>query len=337
MIRTAIAGCGNIAQVHAWALSQLQDISLVAAADIVPDKSDELLGKYADDTAKAYDNVDDMLGLEYIDVLHICTPHFLHVPMAITALKAGINVFMEKPPAITLEAFERLKEAEGRSQGKAGFCFQNRYNEATIKLDEIAASDSLGKITGARAFVTWRRDEDYYTDNWHGSMTLEGGGVLINQSIHTLDLLLRYLGTPTGICASMSNHHLQGLIEVEDTLEAWMTFEGDRRACFYASNAYVTDAPVILELTFEKGHVTLIDNILTIKEQNREPYLINYNSTPKLGKSYWGTGHLACIKDYYSHLKDGSPYQNDIAGVENIMKTTLKIYDSVNSSTPRRT
>lgn len=235
---------------------------------------------------------------------------------------------MEKPLAISSKEFERLKNAVKQSHRQIGFCFQNRYNETIKALDEITVSGTLGRITGARAFVTWRRDEDYYNDGWHGVLSKEGGGVLINQSIHTLDLVLRYLGTPSKIAASMSNHHLMGITDVEDTLEAWMSFEDGKRACFYTSNAYATDAPVILELSFEKGYATIIDKTLTINEHGKEPKPLTFNTPEGIGKLHWGTGHLACIKDFYTHLSNGTGYQNDIAGVENTMKTVMQIYDA---------
>lgn len=325
----AVVGCGNIAQVHAWALSHIQDVQLVALADTQIQKAQKLSSAYTGSTAKVYDNLSIMLSKEKIDVLHICTPHYLHVPMAIEGLKAGADIFMEKPPAISQEEFDLLVETVSQTGGSIGFCFQNRYNDTTRALDGIAASGNLGNIIGSRAFVTWRRDKDYYSDDWHGTLEKEGGGVLINQSIHTLDLMLRYLGSPVKIAASMSNHHLSDEIDVEDTLEAWMVFENDKRACFYASNAYVTDAPVILELAFEKGRVTLIDKTITISEQGKEPRYLGFAAGQGIGKSYWGTGHLACIKDYYSHIMNGTYYQNDIKGVENIIKTTMAIYQNI--------
>ena len=150
----------------------------------------------------------------------------------------------------------------------------------------------------------------------------------MNQSIHTLDLMLRYLGAPKKVAASMQNHHLQGISEVEDTMEAWMEFEGGKRACFYASTAYATDAPVILELSFEKGRVTMIDQILQIQEQGCETKSIVCKANKEgIGKSYWGKGHLACIQDYYTCLREGTPYQNDIKGVANTLYTTMRIYE----------
>lgn len=335
MKRVAIVGCGNIAQVHAWALSQIGDVRLVAVVDPLIHKAHELSLKYTNGTAKVYKSITDMLSKEKLDVLHICTPHYLHVPMAIEALKSRVAVFMEKPPAISQEEFNLLVETKNQVQGTIGFCFQNRYNDTTKALDKIVSSGNLGKVLGARAFVTWRRDREYYGDGWHGVLEKEGGGVLINQSIHTLDLMLRYLGTPTKIAASMSNHHLLGIINVEDTLEAWMEFEDGKRACFYASNAYVTDAPVILEIELEKGRVTLMDKVITVIEQGKEPKQLYFKEHSGIGKSYWGTSHLACIKDFYSHITYGTFYQNDIHGVANTLKTTMELYQYIREGEER--
>lgn len=326
MKNIAIIGCGNIAQVHAWVISKIEDTRLVALADTKIEKAQKLSMEYTNNSANVYNNLSDLLINEDIDVLHICTPHYLHVPMAIEAINAGINVFMEKPPAISLDEFNHLKDRTKQSSISIGFCFQNRYNDTTKTLDEIVSSGKLGKVTGARAFVTWRRDEDYYSDDWHGVREKEGGGALINQSIHTLDLILRYLGTPVKVSSSINNHHLPDEIDVEDTVEAWMSFKNGQRACFYASNAYINDAPVIFELAFKKGRVTIIDNTITILEQGKEPTYINLTLEPEIGKSYWGNGHLTCIKDYYSHLNSKTKYQNDIDGVENTMNTTIQIY-----------
>lgn len=326
MKRVAIVGCGNIAKVHATVISQIEDISLVAVVDTVKQKAHQLSLAYTNGTAIIYDSLTDMISKEKLDVIHICTPHYLHVPMAVEGLRAGINIFMEKPPAISKEEFDLLVKTCGLSEGNIGFCFQNRYNPTTKALDEIVESGRLGKVIGSRAFVTWRRDREYYSDDWHGVLEKEGGGVLINQSIHTLDLMLRYLGKPTKIAATMSNHHLPGEINVEDTLEAWMSFEGGERACFYASNAYVTDAPVILELEFEKGRVTMMDKQLIVNEQGKDPKQLCCKSSGEIGKSYWGAGHFECIKDFYSHITYGTEYQNDLKGVANTLSTTMEIY-----------
>lgn len=327
-MKVAIIGCGNIAQVHAWSLRKLGNVEMVAFVDCDMKKAEKMSDEYTEGKAHVFKDYLVMFDQIKPDVVHICTPHFLHVPMAVEALKRNISVFMEKPPAITKEEFDTLCHMAKQSKGKVGFCFQNRYNRSTVELDRIVASNELGEVLGVRGIVTWRRDENYYADEWHGKLSKEGGGVLMNQSIHTLDLMLRYLGEPIRVEAFMQNHHLKGVTEVEDTMEAWMEFEGGKRASFFATTAYATDAPVILELSFEKGRVTLIDSILQIHTAGGETKSVSCEWTDAgIGKSYWGRGHLACIKDYYECLESGIAYSNDISGVENTLNTTMKIYE----------
>lgn len=382
-----IVGCGNIAETHGWALTQMKNIELVGFADIIPQRAKDFSRKYTDGRAGAFSDLNEMLEVCSPNVLHICTPHYLHVPMAIEALSRNISVFSEKPPAINMQQFKELesildekkrkfeKQTDENNQSDAseinsknadnihifpvlGFCFQNRYNKTIEKADEILQSGSLGKITGARAFVTWRRDEDYYKTDWKGKLETEGGGALINQAVHTLDLLLRYLGKPDNVQATVSNHHLKEVIEVEDTVEARMTFPGGARACFYASTGYAADAPVILELQCEKGSITILDQVVTVKwifwdkpaasEINLYPdnaakldvsggILINADEhkvvksypveEPKgMGRDYWGSGHLACISDFYSKMESGERFRNDLEGVRNTMETMMRIY-----------
>lgn len=326
MKKVAIVGCGSIAKTHAWALSQMKDITLAAFVDPKPEKAERLASGYSMG-AECFADIETMIEKTSPDVVHICAPHYLHVPLALTALKAGVSVFCEKPPAISMEQFEELREAAASSLARIGFCFQNRYNRAILKADEMIAKERLGRLIGARGFVTWRRDGDYYETDWKGRLSTEGGGALINQSVHTLDLILHYLGEPDTVEASVSNHHLKGTIEVEDTVEAWLGFPGERRACFYASNAYVTDAPVILELQCERGSITVIDKCLTVRENGGPVTNISVEEQTGVGKSYWGNGHFDCIRDFYEKLSNGERFRCDIEGVASTMRTMMRIYD----------
>ena len=210
-----------------------------------------------------------------------------------------------------------------------GFCFQNRYNETTRQLDLLVAEGRIGEVIGGRAFVTWRRDESYYQSSpWKGRWETEGGGALINQSIHTLDLLLRYLGKPERVEATMANHHLKDRIRVEDTVEAWMEFPGEKRACFYASNGYATDAPILLELQGTEGRLTLQDQEVTIWTKQEGISHISCEAALGIGKSYWGAGHRACIRDYYKSLNEGKALPINLEGVETTFDTMMRIYES---------
>lgn len=333
MKKVGIVGCGNIARTHAWALNNLDGVSIVSLADCVIEKAEMMSRECTESKARVYASLGEMLEAEELDAVHICTPHYLHVPMIKECINSGVAAFSEKPPAISSEEFEELKclvkdlgESKGKNHANIGFCFQNRYNETVIKAREIVDDGSLGKLTGARAFVTWRRDENYYETDWKGKLSTEGGGALINQSIHTLDLILEFLGAPDKVYASLSNHHLKGKVEVEDTVEAWLSYEDGKRACFYASTAYATDAPVIIELQLEKGRVSMIDNCLTVYRQNEMPKIQYVEETKGVGKAYWGNGHLKCIKDFYSCLESGNKFKNDLDSVENTMRVMMEIY-----------
>ena len=153
-MKAVIVGCGNIGAVHAESIRRLEGVSLCAAADIRPERAASYAEKYG---CRAYASLEEMLEKERPDVLHICAPHYLHVPMTTYALQRGIHVFCEKPPVISEEQLGALTRAAAEGPGRAGFCFQNRYNPGVLFIRELLASGRLGKIKGARGIVTWNR------------------------------------------------------------------------------------------------------------------------------------------------------------------------------------
>ncbi len=327
MKKVGIIGCGGIAQVHGWVLQNMENAELTATCDVELNRAEALSQRYGTGTATVYTDWHELCDSD-VDVVHICTPHYLHASMAVELLRHGKAVFMEKPCAVSREEFEELQAEDKRHPGKLGFCFQNRYNETTQAVDGLVAEGKIGRVTGGRAFVTWRRDEGYYSGSpWKGFFATEGGGVLINQSIHTLDLLLRYLGSPEQVEATLSNHHLKGVIEVEDTVEAWMAFDDGARACFYASNGYAVDAPVLLELQGEKGRITVNGSEVTLWTVEGSTEHVSYETANGIGKGYWGCGHQACIRDFYRCLEEGERFQGDVKGVENTFETMTRIYE----------
>lgn len=322
-MRTALVGCGGIAAVHAEALSKMDGITLAACADILPERARKLAERYG---AAPYSSLEDLLEKESPDVLHICTPHALHTPMVKMAAAKGIHVFCEKPPVIKRGQWAELEEAAKRV--KVAVCFQNRYNPETREAERLLALPDTGAVRGARAFVTWSRDAAYYTESgWRGRLDTEGGGVLINQAIHTLDLLLRFLGEPVAVSAGMSNHHLSEVIEVEDTLEARLDYPG-YSALFYASTGFCTDAPVLLEIVCENSTVRIEGHEVTRRFGDGRTERFLHDGTVTAGKSYWGSSHESCIRDFYESLSQNRDSAVALPTAAATTRTFLALYES---------
>ena len=320
MFRVGLVGCGNIAHVHAAILKEMKDVDFAACADIIPERAAEFESRFG---CKAYVSMERMLEAERLDAVHLCTPHYLHPVMAAQAAARGIAVFTEKPPAIDEAGWNQVLEAARAVP--VGICFQNRYNANVLACRKIMEEGAYGALKGIRAFVTWNRTAEYYTSaDWKGKWATEGGGALINQSIHTLDLVIRFLGLPDEVESAMRNHHLKGVTEVEDTVEIWMRKDG-RTALIYASTAYCENLPVIIELQFEKASVRLENDMLTVI-QDGEQTVIPCRTDTSLGRSYWGSGHKSCIEDFYRCLSTGEPFANRPEACDDTMKVLLEIY-----------
>lgn len=324
-LKCAIVGCGGIAQVHAEVLGALATAELTAFADIKLEKAEALAEKYG---GRAYSSLEELLENEKIDVLHICTPHYLHTPMAKLAAERRINIFSEKPPVIDEAQWEEFK-ALGEKV-RVGVCFQNRYNVGVNFIHELIDSGKTGKILGARGIVTWHREAPYYTESgWRGSLKTEGGGALINQSIHTMDLLGEFLGRADTVDACIANHHLKGIIEVEDMFEANIDF-GGRHAIFYATTGHCTDSPVLIELVCESCTIRMEENEITVRRANgsKEHYELAQPVSPATGKAYWGASHGICIEDFYNSVLNGTTFRNDIKGITDTAELMLAAYRS---------
>ena len=322
MFRVGLVGCGGIAQVHAAVLHAQENTALAACADIYPEKAQALADRYG---CAAYASLAEMLAAEQLDAVHLCTPHYLHTPMAAELAERGIAVFTEKPPVIDRAQWNTLRQAAEKVP--VAVCFQNRYNANVQAARQLILSRSYGGLLGARAFVTWSRDAGYYQQSgWRGAWATEGGGVLINQAVHTLDLLVWLMGRPEKVEATLRNHHLPGVIQVEDTAEVYLVLDG-RPALLYATSAYTRNAPVFVEFQLERATLRISENALEILTDAGVERRV-FDAPEPLGKGYWGNGHLPCIADFYACLAAGRPCQNDLASVENTVEAMLQIYEN---------
>ena len=308
-----VVGCGGISGVHIPVLMNLPGVEIRAVCDIRPERAQAAAKKTGAEIAPDFDA---LIARADIDAVHILTPHYLHAPMAIAALRAGKHVLTEKPMATTLaDARAMIAADDAPGTGRLGVIFQNRYNPATQTLKALIASGAPGKFLGARASVCWHREAPYYTESgWRGAWATEGGGVLINQAIHTLDLL-SYLGGPIArVRGHISTDLLEGVIEVEDNCHAVFEYAGGQKGVIQLTNSYVCDAPILLEMTFERAVYQLYGAKL-YEATGDELRLLERGEAPALAeKSYWGASHRLQIADFYDSLRDGRPIAVDGRG-----------------------
>ncbi|OCT13465.1 oxidoreductase [Paenibacillus pectinilyticus] len=325
----ALIGCGAISSVHLKAISEIPSVTLIA----VVDTNAELAAKTAETyQCRYYTDYREMLNNPDIDVVHICTAHYQHAPMAVDALKAGKHVLTEKPMAETKDAaLTMLKAAEEHTQVQLGVIFQNRYNPASQIMKKAVQSGELGNLLCLKGIVTWCRDASYYQTEWKGKWATEGGGVLINQSIHTLDLLQWLGGEVTSIKGTMSNDSLEGIIEVEDTVHAHLTYHNGATAVFYATNAYGVNSPPEIELVFEKGKLVLAGDTLYQVIDGVQTLLTSPEANNLGVKSYWGISHSKQIADFYTHIQNGRKYELDGPEGFKAFNLVMDVYESSRS------
>lgn len=320
-----VVGVGAIGPIHAAALQSID--SLYAVCDHQPDR----LMSYCPDNSRLrrLSNFDDVLRDPKIDVVHICTPHYLHKDMAIAAMEHHKAVVLEKPAAMNERELDELCAAQKRLNGKICVMLQNRTNPGIIALkSRIAGDRALGRLLEITGIVTWNRDAKYYHhDAWRGKWKTEGGGLLINQAIHTVDLMCWLGGGIKSVRGSISNKTLEGIIEVEDTADAIFQTCSGMKMCFYATNGCGVSRPAQLEAQFEFGKLRYADQRLyRITDDLCETVAFDSGKVP--GKSCWGSGHERVITDFYRHLETGSGEYIDLWDAVPAMETIYAFYQS---------
>ncbi len=347
-LRTALVGCGAISPLHLVGVSALDNVQLVALAD--PDQqAAEALAKEAvklsgQQAPAIYPSLTALLKDQAVDVVHVLTPHFTHVDLAIEALEAGCHVLMEKPPAINLPSLEKLQRAAELAPGLLGLNLQNRYNFAAQQARKLLDAGTFGRVIASRAFVTWWREPEYYSQSpWRGRWATEGGCLMINQAIHTLDLMLWLVGDPASISGKITNEHLAGVIEIEDTAMAHIKFKNGATGVFFATTAYPVSSEPLLEIACEKAilrlegcdRLTVLDNagyplegFTQIVKTEEDPAAKAAAAFVPAGKSYWGLSHAILIADFYRHIRQQRRFAIDAHEGSRALVTLLKLYQS---------
>lgn len=330
-LKVGIIGCGRIFPMHALPVEQREDLELVAVCDNKEDRAKQAGERH---NCAYYTDYKEMLDQEELDAIHICLPHHLHAPVTIEAAKRKIHVLTEKPMSIALEdAEEMIQQAEDHDI-TLGVIFQNRYNQSSQLVKKMLDEGDLGEVKGAKLYLSWDRSDDYYkASDWKGTWDKEGGGVVIDQAIHTLDLVNWLIDEDIDYIDATIANRAHDFIDVEDTAEGVIKYKNGVVVGFHTVNYYTYDAPVEVEIHCEKGLVKMVgDSAEVLLNDGRKFYAENdpnetFEYDPGV-KSYWGVNHIKQINNYYDTLKAGK--KPDITGKEAIktQELVVAIYDS---------
>ena len=324
--RVAVIGCGAISGNHINGILAAGN-QICALCDVLPERAEERIAKYGLGEVPIYTDYVEMLEKEKPDSVHICTPHYLHAPMCVEALQRNINVLCEKPLSINMDQLHAVLEAEKASNAQLGVCHQNRFEKNMIWLADFIGEHGIKSGVG---FVSWARDEAYYRSGaWRGTILEEGGGVMINQALHTLDLLQMICGMPTHLISHISNDYHKDCIEVEDTAVAHFELADGVRYHFYATNNATADLPVQLQfVTKDNKQVIATNNFITVDGELISVADTAQTANHMVGKAVWGTGHALLIADFYRSVEEGTPFRIPGSEGAKVIQLILSMYHS---------
>lgn len=330
-LKVAMVGCGRISSVYREVFKTLKnDVEVVYAVDTKLEKAEDFAKDF--EGCKALTDYKEILGTQ-LDIVHIATPHYLHAEMAIDSMQHGHHVLTEKPMSITLkEADEMIKVADDTGT-KLGVIFQTRYVKGCMEIKKLVEDGKLGNIIGARSYLSWTRPDSYYANSdWKGTWDKEGGGVLIDQAIHSLDRVQWLVGSDIEWIHGTMDNRSHETVQVEDIAEALVKFKNGCLYQLYACNAYVYDAPIELEIVGDKGKAGMIQDLAWVELNGEERYEIHegYDGL-SVGPSYWGSSHITQVKDFYTSVRENKPVTIDGLEGRKPLELVLGIYKSARS------
>lgn len=307
-----IIGCGVVGPLHAHAVAELPNARLTATCDVDRQRAVSLAEKYA--APVVLTDFRELIARPDIDAVCICTPHFLHAEMAISAARAGKHVLCEKPMAIKREDLDAMIAAADRAGTQLGVCFQHRFDPVSAQLKALVEKGAFGTLLQGSAQLRCLRDKAYYDSApWRGTWAQEGGGVLINQAIHSIDLILWLLGevaSVTGTCATLRGREV---LEVEDTASAIINFTSGAQGTLAATSSSHLDWQSRLQVYGEKGSAEvnqgLPHDFASIQIGDRSHTLsFDDSDVPTIGKKCYGNSHTRTLASFTDCVLQHRPF-----------------------------
>ncbi|WP_291781176.1 Gfo/Idh/MocA family oxidoreductase [Cecembia sp.] len=304
-IGVGIIGTGAIAVKHAAAIKELEGAELLAVCSSTKERAKAAASVFG---VESHSDIHSFLKHPRLDLITICTASGHHLEPALTSIAAGKHVLIEKPIEINLKRADQIIQAAREKGVKLGVIFQNRFNPDYLHLKNAIKEGQLGKLLMGNAYVNWFRDEDYYKSSpWKGTFNGDGGGALINQAIHTIDLLLDCLGAVQSVFGK--THTLYHEIETEDSAAAFIEFKNGALGTITASTAIFPGYPERLEIYGSKGSIILEGGKIKAWDILGKPSIainpsVSNNSGASDPMAIGHQWHLEQYKDFLNAIQD---------------------------------
>jgi len=326
-----IIGCGVIGPVHAASIASLPSARLIGVCDIIRERAERVAAEYGAEYVTT--DYTELLARPDIDAVCICTPHYLHAEMVIAAAQAGKQVFCEKPMAINPAEMDAMIAAAEQAGVQLGVCFQHRFDPVAVQLKQLIDEGKFGQLLLGGAHCRCVRGDAYYNSAaWRGTWAQEGGGVLINQAIHTIDLLLWLFGEATSIFGHYDTLRWNECIEVEDTATGMLTFRNGAQGHIAATSASNLDWNTRLHVYGTAGSAVINtgfpDEYTFLQLPEEIPPAITSTDLPTVGKSDYGTSHVLALQAFTDAILNGHPYPINGYEARRAVEVVLGLYQS---------
>jgi UDP-N-acetyl-2-amino-2-deoxyglucuronate dehydrogenase len=319
-VRFAVVGCGGIAKSHFTGIEQTDAAVLVAVCDADPERAKEYGELYG---VRSYTEYTELLASDEVDVVCLCTPSGMHADQTIQAAHAGKHIVCEKPMAITLEDARRMMEVCEANRVKLATIFPRRMTPASIFAKRLIDEGRLGRLSLCSGYVKFYRDQAYYDRaGWRGTWAMDGGGAMMNQGIHTIDLL-QWLAGPVESLRGYARSVLRR-IEVEDTAVVSLQYRSGALGAIEATTTAYHQPNHRIVIHGEYGTLILTDDEITTLEVQGDP--IEIPSFPSF--SLFPDGHTAQIRDMaQAIIEDRAPIVTGKDGIHSL-EIILGSYES---------
>ncbi len=338
----AIIGSGMISQFHADAIQQVEGAKLRAVYQRTPERAQAFAEKNG---CRVATSLEALVQDPEIQIACITTPSGAHAEAAVPFLEAGKAVLCEKPLDVTSDAIERIVAAEKRGGGVLAGVFQNRLGRGAQALKAAIDAGRFGRITLCSAYIKWWRDQNYYSSSpWKGTWKLDGGGALMNQGIHAVDLLQWLAGLPEQVTAFTGT--LAHTMETEDTIVASLKFPNGALGVIEAATSAWPGSDLRIEIAGDKGFATLTKDTITRWEfseaRPEDEQIRSASDSGAIGggaadpKAISTEGHRRLIEDLVGALREGRAPMIPGAEAGKSVSLVLAIYESARKGQPVR-